>query len=254
MIIVETKDNAKTYSLYKQYEDDIKKFNNECKSDTNVILKFDDIVSLSLDNDSKIKPLFLDFTDKKLLFRLNNISKAKEAIIRAVSLNKVPNIFIFDATAGLARDSFIMQVVFNNVLMFERNIAVFCLIQDALNRFKESNFQENFRFNLPKLHPLGSIKDYQGKIRPDVIYYDPMFPHREKTAKVKKEMQLFQSLIGHDDDIEDMLSYAVKLAKYKVVLKRPKIAKEIEIKDALLINQIDGGICRFDCYRAKDNI
>ncbi len=254
MIIVETKDNAKTYSLYKQYEDAINDFNNKCKSDTNVILKFDDVVSLSLENDIKIKPLFLDFTDKKLLFRLNNISKAKEAIIRAVSLNKVPNIFIFDATAGLARDSFIMQAVFNNVLMFERNIAVFCLIKDALNRALESNLKEHFKFDLPKLHPLGSIKDYKGEIRPDVIYYDPMFPHREKTAKVKKEMQIFQSLIGHDEDIEDMLFYAIKLAKHKVVLKRPKTAKEIEIKDALLINQVDAGICRFDCYRAKDSI
>ncbi|VDZ76124.1 methyltransferase [Salmonella bongori] len=32
--------------------------------------------------------------------------------------------------------------------------------------------------------------------RPQVVYLDPMFPHKQKSALVKKEMRVFQSLVG----------------------------------------------------------
>ncbi len=31
--------------------------------------------------------------------------------------------------------------------------------------------------------------------RPQVVYLDPMFPHKQKSALVKKEMRVFQSLV-----------------------------------------------------------
>ncbi len=34
--------------------------------------------------------------------------------------------------------------------------------------------------------------------RPQVVYLDPMFPHKQKSALVKKEMRVFQSLVGPD--------------------------------------------------------
>ena len=33
---------------------------------------------------------------------------------------------------------------------------------------------------------------------PQVIYLDPMFPHRDKSALVKKEMRVFRPLVGDD--------------------------------------------------------
>ena len=35
---------------------------------------------------------------------------------------------------------------------------------------------------------------------PDVVYLDPMYPHKTKSALVKKEMRVFQSLVGADED------------------------------------------------------
>ena len=35
--------------------------------------------------------------------------------------------------------------------------------------------------------------------RPNVVYLDPMFPVRAKTAQVKKEMQVFHQLLGAEN-------------------------------------------------------
>ena len=60
--------------------------------------------------------------------------------------------------------------------------------------------------------------------RPQVVYLDPMFPHRRKKALVKKEMQLLQQLLGEDLDSADLLSAALDTARERVVVKRPRTA------------------------------
>lgn len=59
---------------------------------------------------------------------------------------------------------------------------------------------------------------------PDVVYLDPMYPHRQKSALVKKEMRVFQSLVGNDDDADSLLIPAMTIAKRRVVVKRPNYA------------------------------
>ena len=44
--------------------------------------------------------------------------------------------------------------------------------------------------------------------RPQVVYLDPMFPHKQKSALVKKEMRVFQSLLGPDLDADGLLAPA----------------------------------------------
>ena len=57
--------------------------------------------------------------------------------------------------------------------------------------------------------------------RPQVVYLDPMFPHKQKSALVKKEMRVFQSLVGPDLDADGLLEPARLLATKRVVVKRP---------------------------------
>ena len=52
-----------------------------------------------------------------------------------------------------------------------------------------------------------------------------MFPRRQKAAKVKKEMQAFQSIVGDDPDADSLLARAMNVAKYRVVVKRPNHAR-----------------------------
>lgn len=54
-----------------------------------------------------------------------------------------------------------------------------------------------------------------------------MYPHPEnkkKSALVKKEMRVFQSLVGADLDADGLLAPAMALASKRVVVKRPDYA------------------------------
>ena len=55
----------------------------------------------------------------------------------------------------------------------------------------------------------------------DVVYLDPMFPERGKSAKAKKEMLAFQQLVGEGDNEDRLLDESRRVAKYRVVVKRP---------------------------------
>lgn len=60
--------------------------------------------------------------------------------------------------------------------------------------------------------------------RPEVVYLDPMYPHKQKSARVKKEMRVFQSLVGRGDDADGLLAPAHRLATKRIVVKRPDYA------------------------------
>lgn len=54
-----------------------------------------------------------------------------------------------------------------------------------------------------------------------------MFPHKDKSALVKKEMRIFQELLQScsggepDEDADQLLEPAMKLARHRAVVKRP---------------------------------
>ncbi|MBT8439949.1 MAG: class I SAM-dependent methyltransferase, partial [Gammaproteobacteria bacterium] len=63
--------------------------------------------------------------------------------------------------------------------------------------------------------------------RPDVIYIDPMYPERKKSALVKKDMQILQRLLDKDHDAERLLKTALECAGNRVVVKRPIHAEPV---------------------------
>ncbi len=84
---------------------------------------------------------------------------------------------------------------------------------------------------------------------PQVIYLDPMFPHRDKAALVKKEMRLFRPLAGDDDDAPALLEAALALATHRVVVKRPRKAPTIAgVQPGYAL---EGKSSRFDIYPKK---
>lgn len=44
---------------------------------------------------------------------------------------------------------------------------------------------------------------------PQVIYLDPMYPPRHKSALIKKEMRLFRQFVGEDSDVPQLLTQAL---------------------------------------------
>jgi 16S rRNA (guanine1516-N2)-methyltransferase len=82
--------------------------------------------------------------------------------------------------------------------------------------------------------------------RPDVVYLDPMYPHRTKTALVKKEMRALRHLVGEDPDTSALLHGALNCARHRVVVKRPRLAPAID--GPLPGMAIEGKNTRFDVY------
>ena len=83
----------------------------------------------------------------------------------------------------------------------------------------------------------------------DVIYLDPMFPLRGKSASVKKEMALFQALLEPGESVSDadeLLLWALQQDVARVVVKRP--AKAPELADRTPSHVIAGKAVRYDVY------
>ncbi|VTN12434.1 Ribosomal RNA small subunit methyltransferase J [Raoultella terrigena] len=79
-----------------------------------------------------------------------------------------------------------------------------------------------------------------------MVYLDPMFPHKQKSALVKKEMRVFQSLVGPDLDADGLLEPARLLATKRVVVKRPDYAPPLA--DVATPNAVVTKGHRFDIY------
>src|SRR5690606_42059266 len=65
----------------------------------------------------------------------------------------------------------------------------------------------------------GNSLDWMNQAGPeavDVVYLDPMFPHRDKSALVKKEMQVFRQVVGDDDDARDRKSTRLNSSHVKI--------------------------------------
>jgi 16S rRNA (guanine1516-N2)-methyltransferase len=148
-----------------------------------------------------------------------------EAVAKAVGIkgDYLPD--VVDATAGLGRDAFVLASVGCRVRMLERNPVVAALLDDGLARgYADPEIGPWLQERLQLIHAssLTALTDITP--RPQVVYLDPMFPHKQKSALVKKEMRVFQSLVGPDLDADGLLEPARQLATKRVVVKRPDYA------------------------------
>lgn len=149
-----------------------------------------------------------------------------QAIAKACGLKKGALPHVLDATAGLGRDAFVLASLGCRVDMIERSPVVAALLEDGLARAgqdPEIGGWVRERMTLRQGSALELLGDWPGD-RPEVIYLDPMFPHRDKSALVKKEMRVFQALVGADPDADALLPAALALASRRVVVKRPDYA------------------------------
>lgn len=130
------------------------------------------------------------------------------------------------APTGLGRDAFVLACLGCRVRMFERHPVVAALLEDGLRRAYADPELGPWLATRLTLHHGSSLSALaQLHSAPDVVYLDPMFPHRQKSALVKKEMRVFQLLVGADEDADGLLAPA--LALRRVVVKRPDYAPRL---------------------------
>ena len=204
-------------------------------------------------DEPKVGAILVDFTSDALTFRRLHGGGKKEAIAKAIGLKGKNSLHVLDATAGLGRDAFVLASLGCVVDMIERSPVVAALLQDGLDRASSDEelgawVPNQMRlFHGVALNLLHSWQDTNPPAaRPDVVYLDPMFPHRKKNAAVKKEMRLFQQLLGPDEDADLLLAPALALAKSRVVVKRPSGAPCLASKKPQI--EMIGKANRFDVY------
>lgn len=199
-------------------------------------------------DDLKMGTVQVDFASDAMAWRRQHGGGKNEAVAKAVGMKPGFKPQVLDATAGLGRDAFILASLGCQVTMLERVNAVAALLDDGLQRAANDPELSQWlpqRLRLLPASALDSLSAWQGEV-PDVVYLDPMFPHRKKAALVKKEMRLFQLLLGPDLDADALLTPALCLAKKRVVVKRPSGAPYLNNQKPSL--EMQGKANRFDIY------
>ncbi|WP_417521274.1 class I SAM-dependent methyltransferase [Marinobacter sp.] len=199
-------------------------------------------------------PVRAEFVTGKMGYRREHGGGAGQLVARAVGLQKTKaDLHVLDATAGLGQDAFVLAGLGCRVTMFERNPVIHALLADGLAR-AALNVDCAPIVARMTLHVGSSIgwlanaREEEAEVShaADVIYLDPMFPHRDKSALVKKEMQVFRTLVGDDDDSPVLLEAALAVAKYRVVVKRPRKAPAISGPEPGA--RVEGKSSRYDIY------
>lgn len=194
----------------------------------------------------KSLPVFVDFLSGKMAYRRQHASLRNEILARALGLNHRASPLIVDATAGLARDSFILASLGFEIQLLERSPIIHALVEDGIKRASGNVHVTDIvkRLHLVQTDAITWLKNMPE--RPDIIYLDPMFPERQKSALVKKEMRIFHDVVGDDPDSEELLKTAITCATKRVVVKRPRLASPID--DLPPSYSLKGSSSRFDIY------
>lgn len=203
-------------------------------------------LSLQLTGKGAPGPVAVDFGARAMRHRRR--SGHNELLGRAVGIGKKPELQIIDATAGLGRDSFVLADLGCLVLLCERNPVIARLLQQGLYNARNSG-------DVWLADAAMRMRLYQADARTldtalesmDVIYLDPMFPRRDKSAAVKKDMALFQFLLEEEPgDGSDLLDWALVQDVARVVVKRPPRAPALG--DIVPSHSIQGKAVRYDVH------
>lgn len=196
------------------------------------------------------KPLSVDFAAGRAAHRRQFGGGRGQLVAKACGLNKGLNPYVVDATAGLGRDAFVLASLGAPVLMIERVPAIAALLADGLSRAANIADTAPIASRMTLRH--GDAAEALAALvadaafDPQVVHLDPMFPHREKSALVKKEMRLFRELAGDDDDAPRLLEAALDVATHRVVVKRPR--KAPPIAGPAPQHTLEGKTSRYDMY------
>ncbi len=195
-------------------------------------------------------PVRVDFVEGAAAHRRLYGGGSGQMIAKAVGIQSGVRPRVLDATAGLGRDGFVLATLGCEVVLIERQPIIAALLEDGLARAARDPEVAPIvaRMQLLTGDAIAILQHWQGE-PPQVIHLDPMFPHRDKSALVKKEMRLFRPLVGDDADQAQLLAAALALASHRVVVKRPRKAPAIEGRKAS--HQLDGKSSRYDIYALK---
>lgn len=196
------------------------------------------------------RPVRVDFASEAMSWRTRG-GGGGEAVVRACGVKAGQPLRVLDATAGLGRDAWLLAHVGATVTLCERSPVIHALLGDGLARAAREHAcaATVARMTLHEgssLSLLQAMAALSAEQRPETVYLDPMFPHREKSALVKIDMRVFRSVVGEDQDADALLAAARAVATRRVVVKRPRHAPDLA--GVAPHQRMEGQSSRFDLY------
>lgn len=191
----------------------------------------------------------VDFISGALAHRRQFGGGRGQLIAKAIGFKKNPHPTVLDLTAGLGRDAFVLATLGAKVTMVERAALVVVLLEDGLRRAQQAAWFRALSLTLVEADAMTYLDHLDPMAYPDVIYCDPMFPASNKTAQVKKEMQLLRRVIGKDSGAENLLAAARGIAKQRVVVKRARLAPALSADKPDIV--FEGKSSRYDVYMTR---
>lgn len=197
----------------------------------------------------RVRPVFIDFSSEEFVRRARGTGR-RSLIARAIGLKGEP-LSVVDATAGLGRDAMVLALLGCAVTAIERDGVVFALLEDGLRRAAlDAVFADAAaRVSLVRADAV----EYLGsrEMEPDVVYLDPMFPARKKSALPGRELQALVRLLGHGEvcEAEALLAAALDAGARRVVVKRGDDGLPLRGPDGRGPDvRFEGRTVRFDVY------
>jgi len=218
-----------------------------------VFLQYKQGLALAQVAEDNLLSVRADFSSSTVNYRRQKGGGKGQMIAKAIGLNSTTAPHVYDATAGLGGDSFVLASLGCSVTMTERVPEVNALLADGLRVAHEWGSEKDQslvailkRMTLVESDAAEYMQTLDDVEKPEVVYLDPMFPQRKKSTQVKKEMQVFHQLIGTDSDADLLLKIAQESAQKRVVVKRPRIAPFLAGQEPNYL--LEGKSNRFDVY------
>lgn len=170
-------------------------------------------------------PIYVDFVAGRSRHRRLYGGGRGQTLARAVGLRRGRLPSVIDATAGLGRDAFVLASLGCRVSLLERSPIIAALLEDGLRRARlhpDTGIWASKRMHCLQVDAIAYLEGLAPEQRPEVVYLDPMYPERRKSALVRKELQVLREIVEPLRDEAALLRAARGAATGRVVVKRPK--------------------------------
>jgi len=189
-------------------------------------------------------PVAIDFATPAMEHRRKG--GHNELLGRAVGVTDKRRPRVFDATAGLGRDAFVLADLGCEVVLAERSPILAWLLEQGVQKALISG-SDHVRAAAGRMTVMAGDSTTMAVAEGDVIYLDPMFTDRKNSAAVKKDLGLLQLLhrsVAVDSD--RLFAWATRQPCNRIVVKRPLKAPSLE--GPRPSHALKGKAVRFDVY------
>lgn len=170
-----------------------------------------------------------------------------DPLARALGARGGEAIDVVDATAGLGADALLLAALGHRVVAIERSPALWAVLEDGLARLADDAILGSIARRIALRR--GDAIDVLATpaVAPDIVYLDPMFPaKRRASALPPKSAQRLRVAVGDDPDAAELLAAARRVARRRVVVKRPDDAPWLSGEKPSFA--IEGRTVRYDVY------